>query len=181
MIIGTKIFRYLEIDSTSDEARRLIGQGTGEGVVVAAQEQSKGRGKPGNTWFSPKGNLYLSIILKPYKNPQELSSITLIAALAGKAMITKIAALHVVIKQPNDLLVNGKKIGGILTERIPSGYLILGVGINLNSDERAFPPELKKQSTSLKIETGKDFELEECLQSFLLELNQQYLAYLSKF
>lgn len=181
MIIGKTIFRYSEIDSTNEEARRLIGQGEGEGAVIVAKEQSKGRGKPGNTWFSPKGNLYLSVILKPYKNPHELASITLIAAAAGKSMLSKVANLSAVIKPPNDLLVDGKKIGGILTERLPSGHLIIGVGINVNSVEDSFPPDLRTSSTALKIETKKTFELEKCLQAFLLELNREYLAYLSKF
>lgn len=180
MIIGKKIIHSKEIDSTNEEARRLIKKGAGEGLVVVADMQTKGRGKPGSSWFSPKGNLYFSAVVKPFKNPKDLAPVTLVGALAARAMINKISKLPVVIKWPNDLRVHGEKIGGILTERISAGYLIIGIGINVNTGKRQFPKELKRQATSLKIESGRKFSLEVCLKVILRELDREYLAYLAK-
>ncbi len=180
MIIGKKIVRLDSIDSTSDEARRRIKNSEGEGLAVIAKRQSRGRGKPGSAWFSPPGNLYLSVVIKPYKNPKDLVPITLLGALAARAMIVSLTKLPVVIKWPNDLRVHGKKIGGVLTERLASGHVIIGLGLNINSERRAFPAELKASATSLKIESGKKFALNKCAASLLRELDCEYLAYLSK-
>ncbi|MDD5593534.1 MAG: biotin--[acetyl-CoA-carboxylase] ligase [Candidatus Margulisbacteria bacterium] len=180
MIIGRKIIHYKEIGSTSDEARRLVGQGEGEGLVVVADKQARGRGKPGSGWFSPAGNLYLSVIVKPYKNPAELAPITLLAALAARAALIRLSKLPVVIKWPNDLRIRGKKVGGILTERLPSGFVIIGLGLNINMDKRAWPKEIKGSATSLKLEAKKKFSLKKCLGTLLEELDREYLAYLAK-
>ncbi|HVN67193.1 MAG TPA: biotin--[acetyl-CoA-carboxylase] ligase, partial [Candidatus Sulfotelmatobacter sp.] len=126
MIVGKKILHYSTLDSTNAEARRLIKKGEGEGLVVVAGAQAAGRGKPGRRWHSPLGNVYFSAVLKPYKNPRELAPITLLGALAARAALKKTANLPVVIKWPNDLLVHGRKVGGILTERLTAGQLIVG-------------------------------------------------------
>lgn len=186
MIIGKEVIRYKEIDSTNEEARRLIRKGAGEGLVLVADLQTKGKGKPGSRWFSPKGNLYLSAIVRPYKNPKDLAPITLLGALASRSMLTKISGLPVAIKWPNDLRIHGRKVGGILTERLPSGsqqllgYLVIGIGININVGRRSFPEDLRGRSTSLKIESRKSFSLDRCLRILLRELDREYLAYLSK-
>lgn len=180
MIIGKKILHYRVIDSTNTEARRLIKKGEGEGLVVVADEQTKGKGKPGYSWFSPRGNLYFSAVVKPYRNPKELSPITLLAALAAKSAITGLAGLPVVIKWPNDLLVNGKKIGGVLAERVPSGHIIMGIGINVNSPAKNFPQEIRGRSTTMRDAAGKRFALQKCSDRLMKELDREYLAYLSK-
>lgn len=179
MIIGKKIIKYQEIDSTNDEAKRLIAAGEGEGCVVIAESQTKGRGKPGSGWFSPRGGVYLSAIVKPFKNPKDLASITLIGAQAVVSAIKKISGLQAEIKKPNDVLINGRKVCGILVERLTSGEIIIGVGININNKADSFPQELEKSVTSLRIETDKDFKLQEFIDLLLTELDQQYLAYLS--
>lgn len=171
MILGKKLIRLAQIDSTNDEARRLIKTGAGEGLVVVAESQTAGRGKPGNVWFSPPGNLYLSAVVTPRKNPQELTPITLLAALAAKRAIETLCPAAVVIKWPNDLLVGGKKIGGILTERVASGHIIIGLGINLISGQGW---------SSLHSQTGKKIDLESLLKALLAELERAYLAYLAK-
>lgn len=176
MIIGKKYFHYKKIDSTNEEARRLIKKGLGEGLVVTADTQTKGKGKPGSRWLSPKGNLYFSAVIKPYKNPKDLAPITLLGALAARTMISKVAKLAVVIRWPNDLRVHGKKAGGVLTERLPSGHLIIGIGINV----AVSPIGLKRRATSLKAETGKSFSLARCVKILSRELDREYLAYLSK-
>jgi BirA family biotin operon repressor/biotin-[acetyl-CoA-carboxylase] ligase len=95
-------------------------------------------------------------------------------------MLTKISGLPVAIKWPNDLRIHGRKVGGILTERLPSGYLVIGIGININVDRRSFPEDLRERATSLKIESRKSFSLDRCLRILLQELDREYLAYLSK-
>jgi BirA family biotin operon repressor/biotin-[acetyl-CoA-carboxylase] ligase len=180
-IIGKKIIRHKEIDSTSDEARRLIKQGASEGTVIIAGSQTKGRGKPGSGWFSPPNyGIYLSVILRPFKNPKDLSSITIIGAKAVISMIQKEANLKAEIKLPNDVLINGKKVSGILTERDPSGNLIIGIGVNVNNPADSFPEDIKTTATSVMIEGGKDYNSEEFTRILIAELDQEYLAYLDK-
>lgn len=176
MIIGKKIIHYKEIDSTNDEARRLIKKGEGEGLVLIADVQLKGKGKPGRIWHSPPGNLYLSAVVKPFKNPQELSSITLLGTRAVINAIDKTCGLKGEIKKPNDVILNGKKIGGILVERLSSGHLILGVGVNLNN----FPEEVKGTATSLKKETGEEIPVKEFFAILISALDNDYLEYLKK-
>jgi BirA family transcriptional regulator, biotin operon repressor / biotin---[acetyl-CoA-carboxylase] ligase len=178
-IIGNKIVRYKEIDSTSDEAKRLIKKGALEGTVVVAGTQTEGKGKPGSGWFSPPDyGVYLSVILKPFKNPNDLPSITIIGAEAVIRVIKKVSNLTANIKLPNDVLINGKKIAGILTERDSSGNLIIGVGVNINNPPNSFPPDLT--ATSLRIESGKEHNLKAFIDLFLTELDREYLAYLGK-
>jgi BirA family transcriptional regulator, biotin operon repressor / biotin---[acetyl-CoA-carboxylase] ligase len=177
LILGRQIIRFPEIDSTSDEARRQVKLGAGEGLVVVAERQTAGRGKPGSRWHSPPGNLYFSVVLKPFRNPGELPSITLVGALAVRRFLAQAGCADAVIKWPNDVLVHGRKISGILTERLPSGHLIIGVGVNLN----ALPAEAGESATSLFALTGKKYDLTEGLTGLLAELEREYLAYLGKF
>jgi len=176
LILGKKTIHYPVLDSTNDEARRLIRGGAGEGLVVVADAQTSGRGKPGFAWFSPPGNLYLSAVIKPYKNQRDLAPITLLAAVAARAA----SRLPLVIKWPNDLLLHGQKLGGILTERVPSGHLIIGIGINLNSQRQDFPGALRRTATSLRIATGKKIAVRQFTERLLAELNQAYRQFLAK-
>jgi len=174
-----KTIHYKQIDSTNDEAKRLIQKGEAEGTVVVADEQTKGRGKPGSSWYSPPGvAVYLSAIFKPDKDPLDLSLITIAAAQAVVATINNVAKVKASIKKPNDVLVNGKKICGILTERLASGYLIIGIGINVNNEAGAFPKEIN--ATSLKIESSQNYDVSNFIDELLLNLDKEYLAYLSR-
>ncbi len=180
MIIGKKIIHLKEIDSTNDEARRLIGAGEGEGLVVTAGRQTRGKGKPGSAWFSPAGNLYLSAVIKPYKNPRDLSPVTLFSALAVRTAILKLTGLPAVIKWPNDLRLRGKKVCGILTERLASGQIIIGIGLDVNLTRRSLPADLKATATSLRLETGKKYSLKKCTALLLAALNDEYRAFLGE-
>lgn len=172
MIIGKKIVHYNELDSTNTEARRLIKKGAGEGLVVIADCQTKGKGKPGSGWESPAGNLYLSAVVKPYKNQRELAPIVLLGALAGRAAL----GLPAVIKWPNDLLAGGKKIGGVLTERLPDGHLIIGIGLNLN----VVPAAVRRTATSLRAETGKKADPEKFAAALIAALDLEYRSFLKR-
>ncbi len=180
MIIGKKLVHLKETGSTNDEARRLIGAGEGEGLVVIADRQTRGKGKPGSAWFSPPGNLYLSAVIKPYKNPKELAAVTLFSALAVRAAIFKLTGLPAVIKWPNDLRLRGKKVSGILTERLASGQIIVGIGLNVNLTGRTLPTALKGLATSLRLETGRKYSLKTCAAVLLSQLNDEYRAFLGE-
>lgn len=179
-IIGKKIIRYNEIDSTNDEAKRLIIKGVGEGSVIVADSQTKGKGKPGSGWFSPAGvGIYLSAIVKPFKNPKDLAPVTLLGAKAVVSAINNISQLKTDIKLPNDVILNSRKVSGILVERVTSGHIIIGIGVNINIPKESFPVEIRNSATSLKIESRKDFDLQEFLGLLLYDLDKEYLAYLS--
>lgn len=179
-VIAQKIICYDAIDSTNNEAKRLISQGAGEGLVVVAGEQSSGRGKPGKAWFSPpQSGIYLSAIVKPKKNSNELVSITQLGAKAVVKLIKENCGLDAAIKQPNDVLLNGKKICGILVERLASGHIIIGLGLNVNNQPGSFSQELQNLATSLAIETGQVFDLKKIQANLLALLDQEYIAYLS--
>ncbi|MFA5839066.1 MAG: biotin--[acetyl-CoA-carboxylase] ligase [Candidatus Margulisiibacteriota bacterium] len=179
-IIGQKLLRYPSIDSTCDEAKRLISSGISEGTVIVSSEQTKGRGKPGSSWFSPANvGLYMSVILKPFKNPQELIPLTLLYAEAVVETILEIYQLTATIKHPNDVLLNGKKVCGILVERLKNGELIIGMGININNPAGSFPTEIGQTATSLLIESGRQINIFDFENNLLSKLNSLYLAYLS--
>lgn len=179
-IIGKKTIHYRTLDSTSDEARRLIKTGEGEGLVVIADRQTRGKGKPGSAWFSPPGNLYLSAVIKPYKNYRQLSAVTLFSALAVRSAVVKLAKLPAVIKWPNDLRLRGKKTAGILTERLTSGHIIIGIGLNVNTTRRSFPAELRPTATSLRIETSRQYSLKTCASVLLSSLDEEYRVFLQE-
>ena len=163
------IHRHKTLASTQDEARQIAPHSP-EWTVVAAEEQSGGRGKFGSLWFSPPGGLYFSVILKPRKNPDDLAPITLLVA----KTIASVLPVKAEIKLPNDLLVNGKKICGILTEKTGEA-LIIGIGLNVNID--SFPSGLN--ATSLKLETSRNWDLDTLLQAILAELKKEYSQFLS--
>jgi BirA family biotin operon repressor/biotin-[acetyl-CoA-carboxylase] ligase len=180
MIIGKEIIHYKEIDSTNDEARRLIVKGKGEGAVVVADSQGEGRGKPGSDWFSPPGSVYLSAIVKPFQNPAELSSITLLGARAAQNTIRELVGIDAPVKPPNDVLIGKKKVCGILVERVVSGHVIIGIGLNINNVIGSFPEDLRDKATSLLIESGKRQDVSEAARILIAELDKEYLAYLAE-
>ena len=180
-IVGKKIVSYEEIDSTSDEAKRLIAKGGSEGFVVVADSQTKGRGKPGNNWFSPPGvGLYFSLVIKPLRNPADLGLITMVGAKAVVDAIKELTGLTPTIKKPNDVLINGKKVAGILTERLANGHLIIGIGLNVNHQPAVFPENIAATATSLLIETGNNLAIEAVQACLLARLDDRYLEYLAR-
>lgn len=190
-----EIRRYEEIDSTNTEARRLSQGGADERLVVVAQRQRAGKGRRGRGWESAEsGNLYFSLLLKPDLNPEKAPMLTLVMAYStARAILRLVDGLgtdsqcagqkepcFVQIKWPNDLLVAGKKVCGILTEMHLSDTqiddVVIGVGINVNG--RIFSEELKDKATSLALELGKQIDKESLLQDILIELKQQYAKFL---
>ena len=165
-IFGKKVYRYRSLSSTMEKSRELAEKGEEEGTVVVAERQSKGRGRWGRNWFSPKGGLYFSLILRPKEKLAK--PIPILAGLSLKKAIKKITKLESWMKLPNDILINGKKVAGIILEKTDS-FLILGVGINTNVKEE----ELTEFSgTSLAHLTGKKIDNEKLLFSFLQDFEK---------
>jgi len=174
-IIGKKIYSYETTDSTMDIAHRLAQSGSPEGTVIFSEGQSKGRGRMGRQWLSPRGKgIYLSLILRPDLSPAEAPKITLMSAVAVARAVRKITHLGALIKWPNDILVNDHKVCGVLTEMSAEvntvRYLILGIGVNVNTGKEYLP----KEATSLKNETGEEVRRVELTQEILRELEHQY-------
>lgn len=177
VVFGRGDIRHLSCaGSTNDIARELAKEGAPEGSVVIADSQTKGRGRLGRTWHSPPGTgLYFSLILRPLLDPAELSKITLLAGIAVAESIEATSGLHTGIKWPNDVLLSGKKVAGILTELYVdpgSPCVILGIGINVHT--RDFPPELQEVATSLSLAGGQDLSRVRLLRAVLKELERGY-------
>lgn len=159
--IGSEIIFYETVNSTNIIASELASKGYGEGVVIIADEQRAGKGRLGRKWLSPKGkNIYLSLILTPPILPKDAPILTLLSGVASCNALKKLFSMPVTIKWPNDLLLEDKKIGGILSEikadidRII--HAIVGIGINVNSEIEDFPIELRETATSIKLYSKKD-------------------------
>ena len=154
----------------------MANKGAAEGTVVIAGTQTAGRGRIGRTWLSPKGSLAMSIMLKPTLD--NLPQLIMIASLAVVRAIKQIADLETQIKWPNDVLIKGKKVCGILIENEVKGdkinFAIIGIGINVNFDPLAFP-EIEEIATSLSYELGAEISKVELISTLLFELEQLYL------
>ncbi len=162
-IIGRRIEAHEEVGSTNTEAMRLALEGAPEGTVVLADAQSEGRGRLDRTWESPPSrNLYLSVVLRPDIPAAQASLIPLTAGVAAADVLLQYCPGRVRLKWPNDVLVGGKKICGILTEMRTRGdrvqFLVVGIGMNLNMRKLDFPRELRETATSLQIETGGEID-----------------------
>lgn len=158
MVIGKKIVRYDVVESTNDLVQELARTGEPEGLVVSAEEQRAGRGRMGRRWVAPHGtSIQCSVLLRPDLAPVHAGRIMLLAGLAVAACLRQELALAPALKWPNDLLLNGKKVAGILIETSMRGdqldYCILGIGLNVNFTMRDFP-ELAPFATTLADEVG---------------------------
>lgn len=181
--IGRNVFYYDRVDSTNREAKELASAGAPSGSLVVAEEQAGGKGRLGKGWFSPWGmGIWCSVILRPDVNIGQAHLITMLTAVAVASAVEKDLGVKPGIKWPNDLLVDGKKICGILTEMSAEmeniSYLVVGLGINANIPSSAFPGELKDTATSLQaIKNGPVSRLL-LLRLFLEEFEYYYLMWL---
>jgi len=161
LCIGQGEIRYFDqTDSTNLRAKAMAAAGAPEGTLVIAEEQTQGRGRRGRNWFSPSGaGIYMSLIIRPAILPQEAPRFALLTATAVAEAIRDTTMVETRIKWPNDILVGGKKLGGILTEISTDmdkvEYMIIGLGINVNLDREAFPPDLRELGTSIRMELGR--------------------------
>ncbi|RBP89009.1 BirA family biotin operon repressor/biotin-[acetyl-CoA-carboxylase] ligase [Cytobacillus firmus] len=183
--LGRQIHHEESVDSTQKIAHRLAYEGAQEGTVVIAEEQLSGRGRMDRRWHSPKSTgVWMSVILRPNIPPPKAPQLTLITAVAVVQAIEVLTDLTPQIKWPNDILMNGKKVTGILTElqadadRIIS--IIIGIGINVNQELDDYPDELKDIATSISIEKGEKLSRAELIRVLLGKLENLYKLYLDK-
>jgi len=179
LIVGRSIQVFEQTTSTNDIVEKLARDGVKEGVVVFAESQTKGRGRMGRKWMSPgRKGLWFSVLLRPKLHPQETTQLTVISATALRRAIKTITGLAAEIKWPNDLLIGGKKVAGILTEMSAEvdrvRHVILGLGLDVNQNTSEFAPELRPLATSLKIETGEETDRAELAAEILRELDADY-------
>ena len=182
--IGNSFHLFHEVDSTNEEAASLAVRGAPEGTVVIADAQRRGRGRLGRRWASPGGvGIYLSVILRPPMPPHGAPALTLLGAVAVVEAIERMTGLEVGVKWPNDLIVRGRKVGGILgevdAETSRLHHVILGIGINLNQDEADFEAKLRRTATSLRIESGHLVDRTAMIRSVCESLDTWYDRFLS--
>ncbi|UCG11629.1 MAG: biotin--[acetyl-CoA-carboxylase] ligase [Deltaproteobacteria bacterium] len=177
--LGHTIHLFQQLQSTNLTAIRLAGQGAAEGTVVLAEYQTHGRGRRSRSWSSPPGiGIYCSIILRPKLSPAEGQLITLLTAVAvAKAVEVKVHPSPR-IKWPNDILINNRKVAGILLESkagsVEMEYAVVGVGINVNQTSDALADEYLSKATSLLIETGQQVDRSALIGQLFVELENLY-------
>ncbi len=168
---------YGSLDSTNEEAKRLAAQGAPHGTVVTADMQTAGKGRRGRSWVSPPGtNIYFTLIVRPEFTPEKASMLTLVAAHALTRGIARETGLEPGIKWPNDLVIDGKKVCGILTEMsVEQGvirHVVIGAGINVR--EQSFPAELADRAVSLDAACGARVDRERLLDAVLEAFKEDY-------
>ena len=193
--VGREV-RWLEcIDSTNLECRRLAAEGAAEGLAILAREQTAGRGRRGRSFQSSKDiGLYLSVLLRPTEMTRELSNLTAWVAVAVCRAVKQACGVEPGIKWINDLILNGKKLGGILVELgLEPGtgkldHLVVGIGLNVRHKREDFDPELRDMATSLELELGRGVDLPELAACLIRELDRMWndfpagkMAYLEEY
>jgi BirA family biotin operon repressor/biotin-[acetyl-CoA-carboxylase] ligase len=178
-IVGRDIRVFEQTTSTNDVIEKLARDGVKEGAVVFAESQTKGRGRLGRAWMSPaRKGLWFSVLLRPDLRPQETTQLIVASATALRRAIQSETGLKPEIKWPNDILIRGKKVAGILTELSAEldrvKHVILGIGVDVNLGTTEFPVELRKTATSLRIEAGRAISRSELATAILHELDHDY-------
>lgn len=182
--LGGRIEYFETTDSTNTVARRLATEGAVQGTVVIAEAQTKGRGRLGRTWASPPlRNLYLSIVLRPPIAVAQAAQLTLVAGLAVTEAVSEWVP-QAAIKWPNDVVLDGRKVAGILTEMEADDdrvrFVILGIGVNLNAAPEDFPDELRDTATSLSAATGRAIDRTAFAERVLSCVENRYGLFLAK-
>ncbi|MFS0776327.1 biotin--[acetyl-CoA-carboxylase] ligase [Neobacillus sp. 3P2-tot-E-2] len=183
--IGKNVHYEESVESTQKIAHRLAYENAPEGTIIIAEEQASGRGRMDRKWHSPKyTGIWMSIILRPNIPLPKAPQLTLLAAVAIVQAIEDLTDLLPEIKWPNDILIRGKKVTGILTEleaeadRINS--IIIGIGMNVNQTKEDFPSELQEIATSLFLEKGEKVSRSDLIKGIFMNLEKLYLLYLEE-
>lgn len=170
--LGQPLIRLGAVGSTNDLARRLAETAAPEGTVVVADCQTHGRGRLGRPWASPLGGLWCSVVLRP-AGARASAGLSLAVAVAAAEAIEAVASVQVDIRWPNDLLVAGRKVGGLLLEGVGGG-VIVGIGINANVPSEALPADVAARATSLHLAAGRPVDREALLEAVLGRLGHWY-------
>ena len=179
--MGQEILYFDSIDSTNTKAKQLAEENYPSGTLVVADRQTAGRGRRGRNWESPQHTgIFMTLMVKPDMNPNNASMLTLVAALAVAKAITEVTQLPAQIKWPNDIVINGHKIVGILTEMSAQidyiNHVVIGIGINVHNE--SFPQELRETASSLLLESGKRFRRADIIEAFLEHFEKYYEVFL---
>jgi len=177
-LVGRSIHYHGTLPSTMDLARKLAAEGVQEGTVVLCDEQTQGRGRQERKWFAPaSSSILMSVIFRP--SIQQLPQLNMLGSLSVVHTIEKVSGIESSIKWPNDVLIDGRKVAGILMENVLQGEslqaAILGVGLNLSLDVSSCP-EIASIATSLSAQSGRDFNREDVLRTLLQEMDILYQA-----
>lgn len=174
--IGKNLYVFHEVQSTNNIAKFLSANGIADGSVIISEKQTAARGRSGKVWNSPLGGAWLSIVLNPHVDHSKLPLITLATGVAVAKTLEKIGIKNPEIKWPNDIIINDKKVCGILTEAVAKfntiENVIIGVGIDANVDIETFPEEIKDYSTALEKELGRKVDEHELIRIFLEEFEK---------
>jgi BirA family transcriptional regulator, biotin operon repressor / biotin---[acetyl-CoA-carboxylase] ligase len=164
-------YRFVERTAST---QRLLGVDDPEGAVVVADEQTEGRGRLGRQWLAPAGtSLLVSVLLRPDVEPTRLPELSLVAGRACAEAIAETAGLETEVKFPNDVLVEGRKVAGILAEA-SEGRVVLGIGVNVSQEAGQLPAQARTPATSLLVETGREIDRAELLVALLDRLERRY-------
>jgi BirA family biotin operon repressor/biotin-[acetyl-CoA-carboxylase] ligase len=170
------VYRYSE---TTPSTQRMLGPGDLEGTVAVADEQTEGRGRLGRSWHAPAGTaLLFSTLLVPAVEPSRLPELSLVAADAVAEAIANTTGLDPKIKFPNDILIGGRKVAGILAES-SEGRVVLGIGVNANQNDAELPADAQTEPTSLRLELGRRVDRAELLAAILARLEPAYDRWLT--
>jgi BirA family biotin operon repressor/biotin-[acetyl-CoA-carboxylase] ligase len=176
--VGREVHYFQKLSSTNTVAKEQAEKGGKEGTTVIAETQTAGKGRLDRRWISPKGGIWLSVILRPEIGAEEALKITLTTAVAVAKTLRKLYGLNAEIKWPNDVLVDGKKVCGILTEAKLTGkevnFIVVGVGINANFTTQTLPKELQTATTTLEDVLGKKVDKERLICGLLKEFEDHY-------
>lgn len=183
-LAGKKIIILKTVDSTNEEAKRCAINGEESGLVVAAEEQTAGKGRLGRMWESQNGNgIYFTLLIRPDLPPSDISSITLAAGYAVCLAIREYTGCDAKIKWPNDIIIDNKKVCGILTEMAAQSdrldFVAIGIGINVN--QTGFPKEISHKATSLLLESGNEINRNEFLRYVIKTLDTVLCSFLVSF
>lgn len=178
-----QVMYYEEVDSTNTVAKRTAEEKDKDGYLVIAEEQLQGKGRRGRSWSSPKGTgIWMSLIIKPDIKPMNASMLTLVAALSIVKSLKNLYNIDALVKWPNDIIINGKKVCGILTEMSAEldyiNHIVIGIGINANTKE--FPKELRNIATSLLLYKGEAVTRAELVVEIMKEFKVLYEVFLKK-
>jgi len=181
--MGKNIELHQSIDSTNNRARELALEGADEGTLIIAETQLEGRGRLGRNWVSPKGKgIWMSLILRPNLPPDQAPRITAMAAVAVRKALNKATGLNIGIKWPNDIIIDGKKVCGILTEMHADidriHYVVVGIGINVNMTQEDFPTDISSTATALRIALNRWVDRRQIIALVMEEIEEIYFKYL---
>lgn len=183
-MLGQEIHHFNTISSTQEYAFELAQKGASEGALVVAEEQTGGRGRRGRSYFSPPGGIWFSLLLRPPLPPRLAPVISLAAGVVLAEVVTELGLQSILLRWPNDVLIGGRKLSGILAEMSAEPdqlhFVIMGMGINANMEREAFPDELRSLATSLKMEMRKRVNRVEVLCKVLEKLEKYYFQLLEK-